>query len=108
MCLGTLFCALVTLGTSQKACVCDSFDMSLSFWTNFYFCTKAASQMFDWVLNTPQVQAIIMTFYLYQNIKNAARMTFYFAWEKLFFKKTLADSETELHFSCNTGESGIK
>ena len=49
-----------------------------------------------------------MTFYLYQNIKNAARMTFYFAWEKLFFKETLADSETELHFSCNTGESGIK
>ena len=28
--LGTLFCALVTLGTSQKACVGDSFDMNLS------------------------------------------------------------------------------
>ena len=62
MCLGTLFCALVTLGTSQKACVYDSFEMSLSFWNNFYFYEKAASQMFDWVLNTPQDQAIIMTF----------------------------------------------
>ena len=50
--------------------------------------------MFDWVLNTPQEQAIIMTFYLYQNIKDAARMTLYFALEKLFFKKTLAESET--------------
>ena len=59
--------------------------------------------MFDWVLNTPQDQAIIITFYLYQNIKNAARTTLYFASEKLVFKKTLADSETELHFSCNTG-----
>ena len=28
--LGTLFCALVTLGTSQKTCVGDSFDLSLS------------------------------------------------------------------------------
>ena len=28
--LGTLFCASVTLGTSQKACVGDSFDMNLS------------------------------------------------------------------------------
>ena len=42
-----------------------------------------------------------MTFYLYQNIENAARMTLYFASEKLFFKKALADSETELHFSRN-------
>ena len=44
-----------------------------------------------------------MTFYLYQNIKNAARMTLYFASEKLFFRKTLAYSETGLHFSCNVG-----
>ena len=28
--LGTLFCALVTLRTSQKTCVGDSFDLSLS------------------------------------------------------------------------------
>ena len=28
--LGTLFCALVTLGTSQKAFVGDSFDINLS------------------------------------------------------------------------------
>ena len=45
-----------------------------------------------------------MTFYLYhQNIKNVARMTLYFALEKVFFNKTLADSKTELDFSCNTG-----
>ena len=46
---------------------------------------------------------IFMTFFLHQNIKNAATMTLYFASEKLFFKKTLAYSETELHFSCNIG-----
>ena len=44
-----------------------------------------------------------MTFYQYQNIKSATRMNLYFALEKLFFKKTLADSEAELHFSRNIG-----
>ena len=43
-----------------------------------------------------------MTFYVYQNIKNAARMTLYFASEKIFFKKT-AYPETELHFFRNIG-----
>ena len=46
---------------------------------------------------------IMMTFYLYQNIKNAAMMTLYFASEKLFLKKTLAYSDTELHFSRDIG-----
>ena len=36
-------------------------------------------------------------------MKNAVRMALCFASEKLFFKKTLADSETELHFPYNTG-----
>ena len=36
-------------------------------------------------------------------MKNGARMTLYFASEKLFIKKILADSETELRFSSNTG-----
>ena len=45
----------------------------------------------------------MMTFYLYQNIKNAAMMTLYFASEKLFLKKTLAYSDTELHFSRDIG-----
>ena len=46
---------------------------------------------------------IIMTFYLYQNVRNNAKMTLYLASKKLCFKKTLGDSETELHFSCNNG-----
>ena len=41
-----------------------------------------------------------MNFYLYQNIKNAALMTLYFASAKLFFKKT-AYSETELQIMAN-------
>ena len=50
-----------------------------------------------------------MTFYLYQNIKNAARMALYFASENSFFKKkTLAYFDTELHFSRNIGLSGTK
>ena len=44
-----------------------------------------------------------MTFYLYQNTKNAARMTLYFASEKYILKKILADSETKLHFLRNIG-----
>ena len=44
-----------------------------------------------------------MTFEVYQSTKNAARMTMYFASEKLFFKETLAYAETELHFSRNIG-----
>ena len=44
-----------------------------------------------------------MTFYLYENIKIAARMTFYFGSEKLFFWKTLAYSDIELYFSRNIG-----
>ena len=39
-----------------------------------------------------------MAFYLYQNIKNGARMTLYFALE---LKKKLAYSETELPFFRN-------
>ena len=55
--------------------------------------------MFDWILNTPQNSAITITFYLYQNIKNAARMTFYFTSEKLLFKDTLAVSENRTTFT---------
>ena len=44
-----------------------------------------------------------MTFYLYQNVRNNAKMTLYLASKKLCFKKTLGDSETELHFSRNNG-----
>ena len=45
---------------------------------------------------------IIMTFDLYQNIRNAARMTLYYASEIFFLKKT-ADFETDLHSSRNFG-----
>ena len=44
-----------------------------------------------------------MTFNPYLKIKNAPTMTLYFASEKLFFKKTLAYADTELHFSRNIG-----
>ena len=64
--------------------------------------------MFDWFLIRHRIKlllndTIIMTFYLYQNINNAAIMTLLLASEKFFFfLKKLADSEIELHFSRNT------
>ena len=59
--------------------------------------------MFDWFLIRHRIKLLlndttIMTFYLYQNINNAAIMTLLLASENYFFKKKLADSEIELHF----------
>ena len=57
-----------------------------------YYCKDAPSQMFHWVLSTPQDwllpnDTFIMTFYLYQNFKNAAIMTCILLWKNYFLKK---------------------
>ena len=60
--------------------------MKLSSTVDVQLCSKYATGLLS-------KDIIIMTFYLYQNIKNAAKMTLHFASEKLFFKNTLPSSE---------------